>query len=64
MFEYLFPIFAFGLVVTAIIFKGILAAAEVANADRVAKEESRAAPFKRRADFPASIQPVVKPAAL
>ena len=38
MFEYLFPIFAFGLVVTGIVFKGVLAAADVAKADRLAKE--------------------------
>ena len=63
MFEYLFPIFAFGLVVTGIVFKGVLAAADVAKADRVAKERSRAAAFETQADFPGSVQPVVKPAA-
>ena len=63
MFEYLFPIFAFGLVVTGIVCKGVLAAADVAKAERLAKERSRATPFEAQADVPASVQPVMKPAA-
>lgn len=63
MFEYLFPIFAFGLVVTGIVFKGVLAAADVAKADRLAKERSRATRFETPADVPASVQTVMKPAA-
>lgn len=41
MFEYLFPIFAFGLVVTGIVWKGLLTAADVAKADREAHEGTR-----------------------
>ena len=41
MFEYLFPIFAFGLVVTGIVWKGLLTAADVARADREAHERTR-----------------------
>jgi len=37
MFEYLFPIFAFGVVITAIVAKGVLAAAEVARAERISE---------------------------
>ncbi|MEP6936582.1 MAG: hypothetical protein ABI871_00780 [Chthoniobacterales bacterium] len=41
MFEYLFPIFAFGLVVTGIVCKGVLTAADMAKADREAHERTR-----------------------
>lgn len=40
MFEYLFPIFAFGLVITAIVAKGLVAAAYVAKAERAAEARS------------------------
>ncbi len=40
MFEYLFPIFAFGLLTKAIVCKGLLAAADVAKAQRAAEEDS------------------------
>ncbi len=36
MFEYLFPIFAFGVVVSAVIVKGVLNAAEIARKERLA----------------------------
>lgn len=38
MFEYIFPIFAFGLLVTGIVCKGLLTAADVEKADREAHE--------------------------
>ncbi len=41
MFEYLFPIFAFGLVVTGIVCKGLITAADMAKADREARERTR-----------------------
>ena len=41
MFEYLFPIFALGLVVTGIVCKGLLTAADMAKADRAAQERIR-----------------------
>ena len=41
MFEYLFPIFAFGLVVSAIVCKGLLVAADVAKAERAAGARAR-----------------------
>jgi len=34
MFEYLFPIFVFGLAVTGIVCKGLLTAADMSRADR------------------------------
>ncbi len=40
MFEYLFPIFAFGVVITAIVCKGLLAAADVAKAERASEARS------------------------
>ena len=42
MFEYLFPIFAFGLVVSGIVCKGLVTAADMAKADRAAHERARA----------------------
>jgi len=41
MFEYLFPIFAFGIVVSAIVCKGLLVAADVARAERTARARSK-----------------------
>lgn len=41
MFEYLFPIFSFGLVVTGIVCKGLVTAADMAKADREAHERTR-----------------------
>jgi len=40
MFESLFPIFAFGLVVTGIVWKGLLIAADEAKAHREAHERT------------------------
>jgi len=42
MFEYLFPIFVFGLTVTGIVCKGLLTAADMARADREAHARSLA----------------------
>jgi len=44
MFEYLFPIFAFGVVITAIVAKGVLAAAEVARAERISENQTSSRP--------------------
>ncbi len=41
MFESLFPLFAFGVVITAIVVKGLLAAADVAKAERAAEARSK-----------------------
>ncbi len=41
MFEYLFPIFAFGLVISGIVCKGLIAAADVAKAERAAETRPR-----------------------
>ncbi len=41
MFESLFPLFAFGVVITAVVVKGLLAAAEVAKAERAAEARSK-----------------------
>ncbi len=41
MFESLFPLFAFGVVITAIVAKGLLAAAHVAKAERTASARSK-----------------------
>ena len=40
MFEYLFPIFAFGVVISAIVAKGLLAAADVAKAERMSENQT------------------------
>lgn len=40
MFESLFPLFAFGLVVTGIVWKGLLSAADEAKAHREAHERT------------------------
>ncbi len=41
MFESLFPLFAFGLVITAVVVKGLFAAAELAKAERAAEARSK-----------------------
>ncbi len=58
MFEYLFPIFAFGLLTTAIVCKGLLAAADVAKAQRAAEDEPISEAFGREAQ-PVFVPPVV-----
>jgi hypothetical protein len=65
MFEYLFPIFAFGLVVAGIVYKGLLTAADVAQADREAHERRRAqiTPSPSEPESRAAIGVVSKPAA-
>lgn len=47
MFEYLFPIFAFGVVITGIVCKGLLFAADVAKAEQAAEERPRSSTGSR-----------------
>ncbi len=65
MFEYLFPIFAFGLVVTGIVWKGLLTAADVAKADREAQARDRVQipPSASQPESLTAIGVVSKPAA-
>jgi len=57
MFEYLFPIFVFGIVVSAIVCKGLLAAADVAKAERAAeaRSESSTAALETGPSFGATV---------
>jgi hypothetical protein len=57
MFDYLFPIFGFGVVITGIVVKGLVMAADMANSQRTSETEpanvESILPNKRRFRAPA-----------
>ncbi len=52
MFEYLFPIFAFGVVISAVVGKGVLTARDMEKAERATQEQLRSR-VTIRSQFPA-----------
>ena len=59
MFEYLFPIFAFGVVVTGIVCKGLLAAADMAKAEVEAHARAPLTPLASQVESRAANRVVI-----